>query len=146
LAVEYPNFSYRISLSQPGADWLGLRGRITESMPPLLTQLGAKHFILCGNGTMIEELAGALSDLGVAQQFVYEEPYFNGRHVADRAVVSAIRGRFVANDLFSAFAHRESSLFALEKPLGGAPGNVDPMAPSDVFGGPEFLSHVARAG
>ncbi len=147
LALHYPNFSYRISLSQPSADWPGLRGRVTESMPPLLSHLGGKHFVLCGNGAMIEELAAALSDVGVAQQFVYEEPYFNGRHAADRAVVSAIRDRFMANDLFSAFAHRESSLFVLEKPLGGGgAGNVDPSAPSDVFGGPKFLSHVARAG
>ena len=146
LALEFPNFSYRISLSRPPAEWPGLRGRVTESMPPLLTQLGGKHFVLCGNGAMIEELAAALSDVGVAQQFVYEEPYFNGRHVADPAVVRAIRDRFVADDLFSAFAHRESSLFALEEPLSGVRGNADPSAPSDVFRGPEFLSHVARAG
>ncbi len=95
---------------------------------------------------MTEELTAALSDVGVAQRYVYEEPYFNGRHVADPAVVSAIRNRFVATDLFSAFAHRESSLFALERPLSGATGNADPSAPSDVFRGPEFLSHVARSG
>lgn len=42
LASEHPNFSYRISLSQPPGDWAGLRGRVTESMPPLLDELGAK--------------------------------------------------------------------------------------------------------
>jgi NAD(P)H-flavin reductase len=145
LAREHPNFSYRISLSDPPPDWPGLRGRVTESVPPLLTRLGGKHFILCGNGSMIEEVAAALLDVGVAQQCVYEEAYFNGRHVADPAVVAAIRGRFVADDLFSAFAHREASLFTLERSLGQAKRNADPSAPSDVFRGPEFLSHVPKA-
>ena len=94
-----------------------------------------------------EEMAAALSDMGVAQQFVYEEPYFNGRHVADAWVVTAIRERFVfvADDLFSAIAHREASIFAIERNLSEAKPNVDPAAPSDVFRGPEFLSHVTRA-
>lgn len=150
LEKRYPNFRYDVSLSQPPADWPGPRGRLTESMPAMLERLGGTRFLLCGNGAMIDELARALSDVGVAQRFIYEEAFFNGHHVADRAVVAAIRERFVADDLFSAFAHRESSLFALERPLvarAGAPaGNADPSAPSDVFGGPQFLSHVARAG
>ena len=102
LASEYPNFSYRISLSRPPADWSGLRGRVSESMPPLLGQLGDKQFQLCGNGAMIEELAAALSDVGVARHVVHKEPYFNGQHQADPAVVAAIRDRFVADDVFCA--------------------------------------------
>jgi ferredoxin-NADP reductase len=146
LEKRHPNFRYDISLSQPRLDWPGPRGRVSESMPAMLDRLGSKQFLLCGNGAMIEELSRALSDVGVAQRFIYEEPFFNGRHVADPAVVAAIRERFLADDLFSPFAHRESSLFALERPLGAPRGNANPLAPSDLYRGPEFLSHVARAG
>ena len=116
-------------------------------MPPLLSQLGGKHFVLCGNGAMIEELAAALSDVGVAQQLVYEEPYFNGRHVARTGRGERHPGPLRGQRPLLCLRPPESSLFVLEKPLGdGDAGNVDPSAPSDVFGGPEFLSHVARAG
>lgn len=128
LAGAHANFSYRISLSQPPADWSGLRGRVTESMPPVLGALGATQFHLCGNGAMIEELAMALSDMGVSEEYIYQEPYFNIRHRPDPAVVDAIRARFVARDLFSPYAHQQRELFHLERPL----GNADPSAESDV--------------
>ena len=144
LEEAHPNFRYDISLSQPPAAWPGPRGRVTETMPAMLDRLGGTQFLLCGNGAMVEELARALSDLGVAKRFIYEEPFFNGYHVADPAVVAAIRERFVADDLFSPFAHRTSSLFDPEQP-GAAWGNTDPLAPSDLYRGPDFLSH-ARAG
>ena len=118
LASEYPNFSYRISLSRPPADWSGLRGRVSESMPPLLGQLGDKQFQLCGNGAMIEELAAALSDVGVARHVVHKEPYFNGQHQAGPAVVAAVRDRFVADDVFCASPQLEASLFHVDSPLG----------------------------
>ncbi|HET7488661.1 MAG TPA: FAD-binding oxidoreductase [Acidimicrobiales bacterium] len=136
--ARHPNFDWHVSLSQASAAWDGLRGRVTESVPPLLDRLGGRHFVLCGNGSMIEELSAALSDMGVAQQHVYAEPYFGGRERPDPEVVAAIRQRFAAADLFSAFAHQASTLFALERPL----GNADPSAPSDVFTGPDFLAHA----
>lgn len=128
LARHHANFSYRISLSRPPADWSGLRGRVTESMPPLLATLGATQFHLCGNGAMIEELAMALSDMGVSDEYIYKEPYFNARRHPDPAVLDQIRSRFVARDLFSPFAHQQRELFHLERPL----GNADPAAGSDV--------------
>ena len=103
-----PLFSYEISLSQPPAGWRGLRGRVTESVPPLLETLGGKHFYLVGNGAMIEEMSEVLSDLGVNKQLMYEEPYFNTRYKADRESLARIRQRFVAQDLVSPLAHREA--------------------------------------
>lgn len=128
LARRHNNFSYRISLSAPPADWSGLRGRLTESMPPVLDTLGATQFHLCGNGAMIEEFALALSDMGVSDEYIYKEPYFNVRHRPEPAVLDAIRARFVAADLFSPYAHQQRELFHLERPL----GNADPTAGSDV--------------
>ena len=120
LAAAHPNFSYRISLSRPATTWGGLRGRVSESMPPLLDTLGATQFYLCGNGAMIEELTMALSDVGVADKHIYKEPYFDARHRPDQNVVDGIRSRFVATDLFSPYAHQQAGLFDLEHPLASA--------------------------
>ena len=93
LAATHPNFRYRISLSEPPTGWPQLRGRVTESVPELLADLGQRRFLLAGNGAMVEELAVALSEIGIARETIYEEPYFNARHVADPEVVAAILDR-----------------------------------------------------
>ena len=121
-----------ITLSQPPARWAGLRGRITESVPPLLTTLGDKEFYLAGNGAMIQEMTTALSDLGVARRFIHEEAYFDSRHVPRPEVMAEIRSRFVARDLFSPFAHADAGLFLQKGTVEPASGNVDPNAHSDV--------------
>jgi NAD(P)H-flavin reductase len=139
-------FSYAITLTQPPAGWTGLSGRLGESVPPLLPTLGGKRFYLVGNGAMLEEMAMALSDLGVVQQYIYKEPYFDAIHDPDRDVVAHIRERFVATDLFSAYAARRGSEFDLDQDLEaartGKAGNGDPLAVSDLFDLlPAFLSH-----
>jgi ferredoxin-NADP reductase len=146
LARQYDRFTYAITLSQPPADWNGLRGRVGESVPPLLPTLGGKHYYLVGNGAMLEEMALALSDLGVVQQHIYKEPYFDTVHEPDREVVARIRERFVATDLFSSYAARRGSVFEIDKDIeaarSGKAGNGDPLAVSDLFELlPAFLSH-----
>lgn len=144
LAAAHPNFSYHITLSQPAADWDGLRGRLGESVPPLLATLGAKRFLLAGNGAMVEEMALALSDLGVVDKFIYKEPYFDGTHEPDPDVVADIRERFVATDLYSPVASRRGTVFGsdLDAAMSGRAGNGDPKAVSDLFDlMPAFLSH-----
>ncbi len=115
-------------------------------MPPRLDTLGGKHFYLVGNGAMLEEMALALSDLGVVQKYIYKEPYFDAIHEPDPEVVAEIRERFVATDLFSAYAARRGSAFDLDRDLeaarSGRAGNGDPLAVSDLFDLlPAFLSH-----
>ncbi|MDQ6798952.1 MAG: FAD-binding oxidoreductase [Actinomycetota bacterium] len=117
LARRYPSFSYRITLSQPPPGWAGLRGRITESVPPLLGTLGGKRFYLVGNGAMINEMVFALSDLGVDRTLVHEEVYFNVRHRPDPQTLADIRSRFVATDLFSPHSHQEAGLLYPENPI-----------------------------
>ena len=116
-ATSFP-FSYQISLSQPPPGWTGLRGRLTESVPPLLETLGGKHFYLVGNGAMNKEMFAALSDAGVPKQLVYQEDYFNGKYVPDPATVETIRRRFVATDLFSPTSHQEAGGWVVETKLG----------------------------
>ena len=147
LARRFPRFSYRVSLSRPSPSWTGLRGRLTESVPPLLPALGGTRFYLCGNGAMTEEMAIALSDMGAAEEFIYQEHYFNQKHVPDPATLAAIRARFVADDLFSPVAHQEGmpALFRLERPVGARGGNADPAAPSDLVARmPKTAERAAR--
>jgi CDP-4-dehydro-6-deoxyglucose reductase len=99
LAGRLAHFEYRISLSQPPADWDQLRGRVTESVPPLLERLGKKRFYLSGNGAMIEEMELALCALGVDRTSISEERFFNLRHHPARADMDALMARFVAEDL-----------------------------------------------
>ncbi len=146
LDSTYESFSYDITLSQPPEGWTGLSGRLGDSVPPLLQTLGGKRFYLVGNGAMLEEMGMALSDLGVVQQYIHKEPYFDAIHEPDRDVVARIRERFVANDLFSAYAARRGSAFDIDRDIEaartGKAGNGDPLAVSDLFELlPAFLSH-----
>lgn len=117
LVARHPNFTYEISLSRPPSRWPGLRGRLTESVPPLLDALGGKRFYLSGNGAMVEEMELALTGLGVDRASIHEERFFNVRHRPDPGVMEAILARFVAHDLFSPqsdlLAH--GRLFPLER-------------------------------
>ncbi len=117
LGRSFPNFGYAISLSQPPAGWRGLRGRLTESVPPLLRTLGGKQYYLVGNGAMIEEVAAVLSDLGVDTRCVHQEAYFNVKYRPDPHALADIRRRFVASDLFSPYAHQEAGGFLPERPV-----------------------------
>lgn len=117
LARSYEGFSFHISLSQPPDDWRGLRGRVTESVPPLVESLGGKHFYLVGNGAMIEEMDSALSDLGVDKRLIYHEAYFNVRHRPDPRTLAQIRERFTGSDLFAPYAHQQAGLFIPERPV-----------------------------
>ncbi len=118
LAEDFPSFSYRISLSQPSPGWRGLRGRLTESVPPLLGNLGGCDYRLVGNGAMTEEMATALGDRGVGKEAIYREAYFNGRHRTDPGVIAAIRSRFTSSDLPAPSALDAADLFHLDRPLG----------------------------
>lgn len=98
--------AYHVSLSQPDDGSAGLRGRLTESVPPLLSTIRDKSYVLVGNGAMIAEMTAALSDLGVPETQMHTEHYFNGRHEPALQTVEEIRNRFVAGD--ARFDHIES--------------------------------------
>jgi NAD(P)H-flavin reductase len=120
LVEAHPDFSYAISLSQPSPDWKGLKGRVTESVPPLLDTLGGKRFYLSGNGAMCEEMEIALSDMGVDRSFIRQERFFNVHHRADQATLDAILARFVARDLFAPYLEQQAPLlFAIERDVHG---------------------------
>jgi ferredoxin-NADP reductase len=120
LAAAHPNFTYAISLSQPEPGWTGLKGRLTESVPPLLETLGGKRYYMSGNGAMCEEMELALSEMGVDRSLMHQERFFNARHQADKATIDAIADRFVAHDLFSPHVELQAPLlFAIERDVHG---------------------------
>ena len=121
MAARHRNFTYQISLSQPPPAWPQLRGRVTESVPPLLETLGRKRFLLSGNGAMIEEMELALSSLGVDRTLIHGERFFNVRHRPDQATMAAIVARFVAHDLRAALTNLDDldSIFPLHRDVHG---------------------------
>jgi ferredoxin-NADP reductase len=57
--------SATLTLSRPGPEWRGPRGRITGRVYELLPALTRPTFYLCGNGAMIRELKAGLVERGV---------------------------------------------------------------------------------
>ncbi|MDQ6727136.1 MAG: FAD-binding oxidoreductase [Actinomycetota bacterium] len=120
LAAAHPNFRYHISLSQPEPGWTGLRGRLTESVPPLLDHLGDTVFYLAGNGAMAEEMELALSGMGVDRTYIHQERFFNVRHTPEPGTVDAILDRFVADDLDSPHLLQQAPLlFQIDRDVHG---------------------------
>ena len=96
LAETYSNFRYQVSLSDPPEGWRGLRGRITESVPPLLNQPGENRYVLSGNGGMINEMRKALQAVGVSDKAIRREYFFNQNYPASPERVDEIVSRFGA--------------------------------------------------
>lgn len=94
LSDTFPNFKWHFSLSRPDDAWPGLRGRLTESMPPLLGPLKNLHFHLVGNGDMVVEFYEALMQLGLKDERVTSEIYFNYPEYVDPERVKCLAEKF----------------------------------------------------
>ena len=94
LAAAHPNFSWEFSLSRPGPDWRGLRGRVGETMPGLLGAVRQLHFHLVGNGTMVVELYDALMAVGLKDERVTSEIYFNYPDTLDPDRLKLLASKF----------------------------------------------------
>jgi ferredoxin-NADP reductase len=69
LSKEYLNFSYRITLTQPGALWKGLAGRVSEHL--ILDPKG--EYYLCGNAEMVKDIHTLLQKNNVNTKNVHFE-------------------------------------------------------------------------
>ncbi len=142
LRAASPHFDYAISLSHPSPRWAGLRGRITESVPPLLPTVSDRLYYFAGNGAMIAEMALALSDVGVNARFFHKEPFFDASHDPDPATVAAIRARFVATDARSDYAKAGTGQFDPGRILAAGRTRAESLSVSDLFESlPGFLDH-----
>ncbi len=76
LGAKYPNFEYKITLSQPeNENWSGETGRVTEILEK--TDLDTKNteVYLCGLKAMIESVTTILKDKGFSDDAINFEKY-----------------------------------------------------------------------
>ena len=76
LAARYPRLEVHVSLTHPGPEWRGERGRINARVLAAVPELRAPVFYLVGNGAMIEEVRGALKQRGVGRRQIRTEAFF----------------------------------------------------------------------
>ena len=76
--LHFPGTPLIETVSQPGPDWKGLKGRVTDyirSLPADTPWLETDYY-LCGNGSMITEVKEFLTAKGVLKDSIHQEKYY----------------------------------------------------------------------
>lgn len=73
-ATRYPKFSFVTTLSQPGPDWTGARGRVTRLIQERIATVRDLAVYLCGNGDMIKEVTALIQGKGLCP--IFREKYY----------------------------------------------------------------------
>lgn len=94
LDKNYENFKWFATLTQPLKNWEGLRGRVTESVPPLIKDLNNTHFHLIGNGRMVFDFMEVFKSLGVPEKNISKETFFHHGYSPDNQTVENIIKNF----------------------------------------------------
>jgi len=76
LKDAFPNFSYEIFLENPGSDWPGSRGRLSDRCVEVLGGVEGKEFFLAGNGAMIAAIEHRLRAERVLAEKIHKEIFF----------------------------------------------------------------------
>jgi len=79
LESRFPDFRFVPTLSRPGPDWTGARGRVTDHLREAELPIESMQAYLCGNGAMIDEVVAIFEALGLHRQtrrIIYEK-YFD---------------------------------------------------------------------
>ncbi len=71
---RYPYFSCVTTLSRPGADWQGAKGRVTALLAERVTSVENLAVYLCGNGQMIRDVMALIQAKGLCP--IYREKYY----------------------------------------------------------------------
>ncbi len=74
LGRAHPRFTYEVTLSRPGPDWRGTRGRVTDHLSAA-SRPDALYY-LAGNGAMIAEAEAWLLDATVPPAAIRKEIFF----------------------------------------------------------------------
>ncbi|HJU84758.1 MAG TPA: FAD-dependent oxidoreductase [Holophagaceae bacterium] len=93
LASLHPSFRWAATLSSPGPDWTGLRGRVQVHLPALLGAHPGAHLHLVGNMAMIRMVESALEQVDWPSRRVTHEGFFNWNAEADEAAARALAGQ-----------------------------------------------------
>jgi NAD(P)H-flavin reductase len=76
LSVLHPTFSYELTLSQPSSGWTGLKGRVQEVLPSIISDVSSSRLYACGNPGMTLELKKmAIEKWGMKKENVHVEGY-----------------------------------------------------------------------
>lgn len=70
LAQSFPNFAYRLTLSQPDPGWTGMEGRVTEH---LAAPYAAAKYFLCGSADMVKDAQALLIARGAETRNLHIE-------------------------------------------------------------------------
>ncbi len=74
-AREHPSFTWRATLSQPSASWVGLRGYVQHHIAAVVGD-ARPHVYVCGLQKMIKEVRRVLKDeLGYERRSIHSERY-----------------------------------------------------------------------
>lgn len=68
LAAQHPQFSFILTLSQGGRDWLGHKGRVTHFLERF-SQVDRLAVYVCGSRRMVTEVIGLLRQRGVSRLY-----------------------------------------------------------------------------
>ena len=81
LSKKYPNFHYKLFLSQPGVDWPatagkhGAVGHLTEAIKGDFPDTSKFSVYLCGNKAMTEEAKKLILECGCPEERIYQEQF-----------------------------------------------------------------------
>jgi NAD(P)H-flavin reductase len=74
LAARHRQFSFVTTLSKPGPEWTGARGRVTGLVQERVTSVQNLAVYLCGNGDMIKDVTALIRTRGLCP--IYHEKYY----------------------------------------------------------------------
>lgn len=74
LADRYLHFSFVMTLSQPGPEWTGARGRVSNLIQERVASVRDLAVYLCGNGNMIKDVTAFIQAKGLCP--IYREKYY----------------------------------------------------------------------
>ena len=75
LAQRFPNFHAHISVSRPGDSWTGLKGRVTDIIPTVITDFTRVSAYVCGNPDMVKDVKAWFLGKGVPKEDLHQEGY-----------------------------------------------------------------------
>jgi ferredoxin-NADP reductase len=77
--ANYPKLNWVSTVSKPqSSSWKGNVGRLTDYLRKLPDEFPWKdtEFYLCGNGDMIKEVKGILTEKGLGKESIHQEKYY----------------------------------------------------------------------
>ena len=75
LEQRFQNFHALISVSRPEPSFSGLKGRVTDVIPTVITDFGNVSVYVCGNPDMVKDVKQWFLTKGVLKEDLHQEGY-----------------------------------------------------------------------